>query len=61
MADHTLCRITITSMENQEWQGVVYFPDSEERRPFRSVLELIKAVERTADPSAMRSWQDAEE
>ena len=61
MAENIICRITITGMENQEWQGVVYFPDSEERRPFQSVLELIKAVERNAGPPVGRSWNDPEE
>lgn len=54
MKETAVCEITLSGMENQEWQGSVYFPNSGERRSFQSLLELIRVVERNrgaSDPS----------
>lgn len=48
MKKEPVCEITVTGVENREWQGSVYFPASEKRVAFQSVLELIKAVEDAA-------------
>lgn len=48
--------ITVTSLENGEWQGSVYFPDPEEQQPFRSLLELIHLVESHGD-CRNRKWK----
>lgn len=45
MSQRAICEISITGMENREWQGTVYFPVSGERRTFQSLVELIRAVE----------------
>lgn len=43
-----LFEIAVTSVAYGEWQGTVTFPASGEKRPFQSILELMKAVERGA-------------
>ena len=48
MKKEPVCEITVTGVENREWQGSVYFPASEKRVAFQSVLDLIKAVEDAA-------------
>lgn len=45
MQDRPVFEITITSVENREWQGSVYFPATGERRPFQGLLELVRIVE----------------
>lgn len=44
MKEHTIFKITVNSMNHEEWQGWVDFPDSGERYSFQSLLELIKMV-----------------
>ncbi len=39
----TSLNITVTGTEDNEWQGYVQTTDGE-KRPFRSVLELLKLI-----------------
>lgn len=48
--------ITVTGLENGEWQGSVCFPDPGEQQPFQSLLELIHLVESHGD-SRDREWK----
>lgn len=45
MEQKPVCEITVTGTEGREWQGSVYFLASGNRASFRSLLELIRAVE----------------
>lgn len=45
MEKHALCEITLTSLNDREWQGSVYFPDCGQRLPFQNLMELIRTVE----------------
>ena len=45
MNEQPVCEITVFGRENREWQGSVYFPVSGERKPFQSLMELIRVVE----------------
>lgn len=56
MKETPLFEITVTGVENREWQGTVRFPASGEQVPFHSLLELIRVAEHgmtrmTKDPS----------
>ena len=48
--------ITVTGLENGEWQGTAHFPDSGEQHPFQSLLELVRLVESHGD-SRNRKWE----
>lgn len=45
MKQTALFEITVTGVDHGEWQGTVTLPDSGRQLPFRSILELMKAVE----------------
>ena len=45
MKETPLFEITVTGIENREWQGTVCFPASGEQVPFQSLLELIRVAE----------------
>lgn len=56
MADKPICEITITSRNNREWQGWVYFPATGQRQEFRSLLELLQTVERRLPAGQEAGW-----
>lgn len=39
--------ITILNRQNATWQGTVTFIETNQTKPFRSVLELIKLIDST--------------
>lgn len=45
MEKKALFEITVTGMKGREWQGLVSFPASGEKKSFQSLLELIKIIE----------------
>lgn len=51
--------ITVTGLENGEWQGSAHFPDSGEQQTFQSLLELICLVESRGD-SRNRKWKSTQ-
>ena len=59
MKEKQVCEITVTGTKDQEWQGSVYFPASGERQHFRSLLDLIRTVERGTTGPATQSWKES--
>ena len=46
MPEDMCWEIRVTGTRDQEWQGTVRLPATGEQRPFRSLLELIRIMER---------------
>lgn len=57
MIENSMFEIIVTEMKEQEWQGWVSFPESGEKYPFQSILELLDIVERNVPSAEERQYR----